>query len=232
MSMIINGAEVRIQEGWSVLDAARFMGINIPTLCNHEGLSPWGGCRLCVVEVGQGPRTKLMSACTFPAQDGLVVRTHSRRVVRTRQMLVELLLASCPTSKTIQDLASELGVQRVRFRVRHDDCIYCGLCVRVCAEQMGARAIDFVNKGNALKVGTPFDRTSEVCLKCGACMYICPVCQLRCPGPSGDAVCGSCQILQPSCLESYEDYMCYMGAALECGTCVAMGKESKGGASR
>ena len=221
LTLRIDGLEVRAEEGWSILETARFYGIEIPTFCYRDGLSAWGGCRLCVVEIGEGGNTKLVSSCTYPATEGLVVRTHSKRVIAARKVLVELLLSSCPSSKTIQDLASKLGVQRVRFKVEHEDCVYCGLCVRICAEQMGAKAIGFVNRGRNVRITTPFDRKSEECLRCGACMYVCPACQLRCQGPeSPGVVCGSCLSPQPTCLESYPDLMCYMGGTGDCGTCV------------
>ncbi|MFA5400703.1 MAG: 2Fe-2S iron-sulfur cluster-binding protein [Dehalococcoidia bacterium] len=221
ITLRLNGADVRAEDWWSVLETAQFYGIEIPTLCHHEGLSPWGGCRLCIVEIGEGDNTRLVSSCTYPATEGLTVRTHSRKVIAARKMLVELLLSTCPSSKTIQDLASSLGVQKVRFKVEHEDCVYCGLCVRMCAEQMNGRAIGFVNRGGKLRITTPFDRRSDVCRLCGACMYICPACQLRCQGPDAPGViCGSCLQLQPTCTEYYPDQMCYMGAAGDCGTCV------------
>ncbi|MFX0115478.1 MAG: 2Fe-2S iron-sulfur cluster-binding protein [Candidatus Hodarchaeota archaeon] len=217
----INGLEVRTEERWTLLEAARFMGIEIPTLCYHDGLSPWGGCRLCVVEIGEGNNTRLVSSCTFPVSKGLVVRTHSQRVINARKVLVELLLASCPSSRTIQDLATKLGVQRVRFKVDNEDCVYCGLCVRMCAEQMDAKAIDFANRGGSIKITTPYDRQSDVCRHCGACMYICPACQLRCQGPEPPGVvCGSCLSSEPTCLEFYPDHMCFMGTTGNCGTCI------------
>jgi bidirectional [NiFe] hydrogenase diaphorase subunit len=227
LTLRLNGADVRAEEWWSLLETARFYGIEIPTLCYHDGLSPWGGCRLCVVETGEGENSRLVSSCTYPVTEGLVVRTHSRRVIAARKVLVELLLSTCPSSKTIQDLASALGVQRVRFKVDHDDCILCGLCVRMCAEQMDARAIGFVNRGGKVQITTPFDRQSEACRHCGACMYICPACQLRCQGPDATGVvCGSCLQPEPTCLEFYPDQMCYMGSAGDCGTCIR--EEGKG----
>jgi coenzyme F420 hydrogenase subunit beta len=204
VTLRINGLDIQAEEGWTILDAARFMGIAIPTFCFHDGLSPWGGCRLCIVEIEEGRETKLVSACTYPVNEGLIVNTHSKRVIRARKVLVELLLSICPTSKTIQDLAAKLGVQRVRFKVEREDCIYCGLCVRICSEQMGAKAIGFVNRGGKIKITTPFDRKSEECIRCGACMYICPTCQLRCEGPEPpQVVCGGCLTLEPTCLEFY-----------------------------
>ena len=217
----INGLDVQAEEWWSLLETATFYGIEIPTLCHREGLSPWGGCRLCIVELGVGENTKLVSSCTYPAMEGLVVKTHSKRVIAARKLMVELLLSICPSSKTIQDLASQFGVQKVRFKVDHQDCIYCGLCVRICAEQMDGKAIGFVNRGGNVKITTPFNIRSDVCRHCGACMYICPACQLRCQGPEppGD-VCGSCLRIEPTCLEFNQELMCYMGPTGDCGTCI------------
>jgi coenzyme F420 hydrogenase subunit beta len=217
----INGIEIETEPGTTLLEAAQFLGIEIPTLCHYDGLSPYGACRLCVVEMGKPGNSKLVTACTSRVEDGLHVRTHSRRVVRARKMLVELLLSVCPSSKTIQDLAASLDVQQVRFKQRHEDCILCGLCVRMCAEQMMAKAIGFVGRGYRRKVSTPFDLKSDVCRLCGACLYICPACQARCQGPEApNAICGSCLAPAPSCLDVYDDLACFMGPAGDCGTCI------------
>jgi NADH dehydrogenase/NADH:ubiquinone oxidoreductase subunit G len=213
----IDGIDVQTEEGSAILDVARFYGIEIPTLCHHDGLTDYGACRLCIVEIGEGDKAKLVSSCTYLAEQGLVVRTNSRRVVQARKMLVELLLAMCPSSKTIQDLASAMEVKRVRFKVEHNDCILCGLCVRMCAEQMDAQAIGFVNRGKDRKITTPFDAKSDVCRTCGACMYICPACELRCQGPDApDDVCGGCANVLPVCLENEDDKMCFLDP---CGWC-------------
>jgi bidirectional [NiFe] hydrogenase diaphorase subunit len=219
----INGLEVEVDKGASVLEAIRFLGFDVPTLCYNEGLRPYGACRLCVVEIGD-PRngsTKLVSSCTYPAEDGLIVRTHTERVVKARKVLAEMLVATCPGSKTIQDIAASLGVNNVRFDRKNEDCILCGLCTRMCEEQMMAKAIGFTDRGEDRAIKTPFDKRSDVCRLCGACMYICPACQARCMGPQEESVlCGACQNLEPSCLEAYDDVMCYMGHVEECGHCV------------
>ena len=139
----INNFEVQAEEYWTILETAKFYGIEIPTLCYREGLTPYGACRLCVVEIGSPGRSKLVSSCTYPVQEGLEVRTDSQRVIKARKMLLELYVASSPQSKTIQDLANMYGVREVRFRREHEDCILCGLCVRMCQEQMQAKAIGF-----------------------------------------------------------------------------------------
>ena len=213
ITLTINGLTVSVEEGTTLLEAARFLGFPIPTLCYKDGLSPYGACRLCVVEIGEGPSARLVSSCTYPAEEGLKVRTGSSRVVRARRMILELLLASCPQSKTIQDLAAAYGVQQQRFKQEYEDCILCGLCVRMCEEQMIAGAIGFRHRGEKRSIGTPFDIKSDACRLCGACMYVCPACQLRCTYNDPEkAICGACQNLTPPCLEKeqFGDMMCYM----------------------
>jgi len=217
----LNGLDVQAEEGWTVLETAKFYGLEIPTLCYNEGLSPFGGCRLCLVEIGVEPRTKLVSSCTYPAEEGLIVHTDTKRVVEARRMMIELMLSVAPFSKQIQDLASKFGVTRMRFTPRNEECILCGLCVRMCAEQMDGRAIGFQNRGSKRKISTPFDVRSEECRLCGGCMYICPACQMRCQGPEAEtAVCNACLTMEPTCLDAYDELQCWMYDAGRCGTCV------------
>jgi bidirectional [NiFe] hydrogenase diaphorase subunit len=219
ITLSINGMNVSVEEGTTVLEAARFMGITVPTLCHKDGLSPYGACRLCVVEIGEGPKAKLVSSCTYPVEKGLKVRTASSRVIKARKMILELLLASCPQSKAIQDLAAAHGIRQQRFKQEHEDCILCGLCVRMCEEQMMAKAIGFRGRGENRSIGTPFDIQSEVCRLCGACMYICPACQLRCTYTEPErAICGGCENLVPPCIEKeqFDDLMCYMRPCVAC----------------
>jgi len=215
----INGLDVSVDKGTTILEAAQFLGFSIPTLCHMEGLSPYGACRLCVVEIGEGDRTKLVTSCTHPVQEGLVVRTASSRVVKARKMIIELLLASCPQSKVIQDLAAKHDVRIQRFKQEYEDCILCGLCVRMCEEQMVAKAIGFQGRGDKRTIGTPFNIKTEVCRQCGGCIYVCPACSLRCTYNEPEkAVCGGCANLGPPCLEKdqYDDMMCYMDPCVAC----------------
>lgn len=217
--MTLNGLPVEVDRGMTLLEVAQFYGFPIPTLCHLEGLTPYGACRLCVVEIGSGQRSKLVTSCTYKASDGLEVRTASNRVVRARKMILELMLASCPQSKVIQDLASAHEVTRQRFRQEHEDCILCGLCVRICNEQMMAGAIGFRGRGAARSIGTPFDRQSAQCRQCGACIYVCPACQLRCTFTEPDkAICGACANLSPPCLlkDGFDDMLCYMSPCVAC----------------
>lgn len=219
ISMKINDLPVTVEDGSTLLEAARFLGFPIPTLCHMEGLTPYGACRLCVVEIGEGASARLVSSCTFPAQEGLHVRTASSRVMQARRMILELLLASCPQSRTIQDLAAEYQISRQRFRQRYDDCILCGRCVRMCEEQMMATAIGFRGRGQKRSIGTPFDMTSEVCRQCGGCIYVCPACQLRCTYTQPEkAICGGCANISAPCIqkENFDDLMCYMQPCVAC----------------
>ena len=112
ISLSINGLHVSAEKGATLLEVAQFYGFPIPTLCHNEGLSPYGACRLCVVEINNGFQAKLVTSCTYPAEEGMIVRTASERVIRARKMIIELLLASCPQSKTIQDLAAKYSVSK------------------------------------------------------------------------------------------------------------------------
>jgi len=219
ITLNINGLSVSVDQGETILEAARFLGFPIPTLCHMDGLSPYGACRLCVVEIGEGDKARLVTSCTYPAEEGLKVRTASKRVLRARRMILELLLASCPQSKTIQDLASAHGIRQQRFKQEHEDCILCGLCVRMCKEQMVAGAIGFRNRGENRSIGTPFDIKSDECRQCGGCSYVCPACQLRCTYNEPErAICGGCANLAPPCIEKdpFGDMMCYMDPCVAC----------------
>ncbi|SYZ72313.1 2Fe-2S iron-sulfur cluster domain with dehydrogenase (fragment) [Candidatus Zixiibacteriota bacterium] len=219
INMKLNGLNVTVEDGMTILEVAQFYGFPIPTLCHMEGLSPYGACRLCVVEVGEGARARLVTSCTSRAEEGMVVRTASTRVMKARMMILELLLASCPQSKVIQDLASEFQVRQQRFRQEHDDCIMCGLCVRMCEEQMMAKAIGFRGRGERRTLGTPFDIKSETCRLCGGCIYVCPACQLRCTYTDPDkAICGGCANIHPPCYlkDKFDDMMCYMEPCVAC----------------
>jgi bidirectional [NiFe] hydrogenase diaphorase subunit len=212
--LTLNGSPVEVEHGSTLLDAARLYGIPIPTLCHEDGLTPYGACRLCVVEVGAG---KLVASCSTRAAEGMVVRTNSQRVDRARRLLLELYVATSPQSKRIQDLASALGVRECRYEAQHEDCIQCGLCVRICNEQMMAGAIAFAGRGKSRRVARPFDQTSELCRQCGACLYVCPVCELRCQaGTAETALCNGCLNIAAPCLTTYDDAMCFLEPCHAC----------------
>ena len=169
----LNGKEVQAEEGLTILQVAEQNNIHIPTLCNHKALEPAGLCRICTVELFDGRRTRFVTSCNYPVWTGMEVKTDSDEVIRHRKVIVELLLARCPNNDFVKDLAVQFGVEEPRFKLDDDDCILCGLCVRMC-ERIGARAIDFSGRGTKMEVATPFDTFSEACIACGACDFICP----------------------------------------------------------
>jgi len=223
VTLTIDGINVQAEEGTTLLEVAKFYGIDIPTLCHNDELTPYGACRLCTVEVDDGRRTRLVASCLYPVKNGIKVKTHSERVIKGRKMILELLIAKCPNSKTLQDLASQMGLEKIRFKMENKDCILCGLCVRMCAEQMGSGAIGFVGRGQKREVATPFHMASEICRNCGACMYICPAVGVQCRGiKSPGELCNSCLIITPQCIEKYGQVMCTQES---CGICIK--KEKK-----
>jgi len=175
VKLTIDGREVVAREGQTILEAAMEAGIFIPALCWHHEVKPYTACRLCMVEVTKGKRTRFVTACDYKVADGMVVRTDTEKVQKCRRMVLELLMARCPNLPQLQELAERLGVDKVRFPKGDDDCILCGLCVRTCAEVVGLNALGYESRGFHRRVTTPFDEPSDACILCGACSYVCPV---------------------------------------------------------
>ena len=198
VTITIDGIETKVLEETTVLEAARDIGIAIPTLCYNPGLSTYGACRVCIVEVVKGNRSSLEASCTLIVSDGLVILTNSERVKKARKVILELLISSCPNSKKLQDLAANFGVNEIRFKIKDNNCILCGLCVRYCKEQMQSGGIGFIGRGTSRRVATAFDVTPEECRNCGGCEWICPVCERACTaGDLLNGLCGGCQNLIP-----------------------------------
>jgi predicted molibdopterin-dependent oxidoreductase YjgC len=200
ITLVINTREITVPEGSTILEAARRAGIYIPTLCEDPELTPWGGCRLCIVEV-RGAKN-LPASCITPVRQGMVVETESPAVRHARRTLIELLLANHPEDClacertgdcVLQDMAYHYGVRRTSFtgkRRRYEiengnpfivrdmnKCIICGLCVRVCSEIAGLSVIDFTNRGFNTKITPAMDLPLEKsdCVFCGNCVAVCPV---------------------------------------------------------
>ena len=172
----IDGREIQAEEGKVILEVARDNGIYIPALCYDESVSAYGSCRLCLVEIERGGQARLVASCLYQVEEGLTVKTDTSRVNDIRRMVIELLLARCPDSEVLQELAKKLGVDTVRFQ--SDDgkgkCILCALCTRVCQEVVEASAISMANRGVNRQMTTPFFSVSDDCIACGSCAYICP----------------------------------------------------------
>ena len=174
IEVTIDGQKIEVPERTTILHAAKELGIWIPTLCYHEALSPWGACRICIVEIKSGKRTKMVTACNFPIEGPIEVFTDSERVQMNRRMSMELLLARCPNVPAIKELGEKLGITETRFPKEDKYCILCGQCISVCEEVIGRSAIQFVDRGIETKPETPFLVVSDECIGCGACAYVCP----------------------------------------------------------
>lgn len=170
----IDGKEVVASQGMTVLEAAQKAGISIPTLCHHEKLEPYGGCRLCTVEVEVRGWTKLVASCLYPVEKDLIVRTRSEKVDRIRKMILELLLSHAPDAFDLQDLAGEYGADKDRFEKEPSFCIHCGLCVRYCAEIKKKDAIGFVDRGTNREISFIPEIASKECWNCKECFPLCP----------------------------------------------------------
>ena len=177
--MQVDGKDVVAKEGATVLDAAQEAGIRIPTLCHHEKLEPFGGCRVCIVEVEARGRTQLAVSCVYPAADGLVVRTRSPKIDRIRRTIIELLMAHAPDSEQLRDLAKEYGADKDRFEKEASFCIHCGLCVRYCAEVKKAGAVGFISRGVSKEISFIPEIASKVCEGCKECFPLCPTSYLQ-----------------------------------------------------
>jgi len=170
----IDGKEVKAREGMTILEAARSAGISIPTLCYHEKLEPYGGCRLCIVEVEERGWKKLVVSCVYLAEENLVVTTRSDKIDRIRKMIIELLMAHAPDSVELQNLAQEYGADRDRFEKEASFCIHCGLCVRYCAEVKKKNAVGFVDRGTRKEISFIPEIAAKECWDCKECFPLCP----------------------------------------------------------
>ncbi|MCP4109011.1 MAG: 2Fe-2S iron-sulfur cluster binding domain-containing protein [Desulfobacteraceae bacterium] len=175
----IDGKEVGAKEGMTVLEAAQSAGISIPTLCHHEKLEPFGGCRICIVEVEVRGWTKLVVSCVYPVENNLVVRTRSEKIDRIRKTILELLLAHAPDSPQLQELAREYGADKDRFEKDPSFCIHCGLCVRYCAEVTKKNAVGFVDRGIRKEISFIPEIAAKECNDCKECFSLCPTSYLQ-----------------------------------------------------
>ncbi len=170
----IDGKEVKAREGMTILEAAQSAGISIPTLCHHEKLEPFGGCRLCIVEVQVGDWTKRVVACVYLVEENLVVTTRSEKIDKIRKMIIELQLAHAPDSPDLLDLAHEYGADKDRFEKDASFCIHCGLCVRYCAEVKKKDAVGFVDRGIRKEISFIPEIAAKECWDCKECFELCP----------------------------------------------------------
>jgi len=188
VTLIINDEEVKAKEGMTILEAARNAGIDIPTLCYHEKLAPYGACRLCTVEIVRGQRSRLVASCVYTVEDGLIVKTESEPVIKGRKMLLELMWARAPGVQPIRNYGMKYGISGVqairdygitsisttKFEIEPTFCILCGLCVRYCTEVKRENAIGFIGRGTEREVVFFPEIARKECPNCKECYSICP----------------------------------------------------------
>jgi NADH dehydrogenase/NADH:ubiquinone oxidoreductase subunit G len=178
VTLTINGKIVQAQEGEMLLAVLRREKIEIPALCHHDAVEPYGACRLCMVEITRPEWegwTKYVTSCLYPVEDGLIVSTHSPKIIELRKTIIDLYLARHPNTPEIIKLATEYGITRTSYEVvpDGDDCILCSLCTRIC-DQMGFSAIAAVGRGHNREIAPPLREAPPDCTGCLACAHNCP----------------------------------------------------------
>lgn len=179
VDILINEKACRAEEGETVIQVLDREGIDVPRLCYHEALSPYGACRLCLIEVVAGGRPGVTASCALPAAAGLEIKTDTPEVIRMREVVFEMYLAEAPASEEIRLLAKKYGVEKTRFdkadlSASGDKCVLCGRCARVCSDAIGVGAIDYAGRGTETSINTPWYDQTEACIGCGACAFVCP----------------------------------------------------------
>jgi bidirectional [NiFe] hydrogenase diaphorase subunit len=188
VTLTINDIEVKADKGMTILQAARIAGIDIPTLCSHEQVAPYGACRLCTVEIVRGQRSQLVASCVYPVEDGLIVNTESEPVIRGRKMILALLWARAPGVQVLRKYGIKYGITEVqvettipgisttktKFEIEPTFCVLCGLCVRYCAEVKKKNAIGFIGRGTEREVMFLPEIASRECPNCEECYPLCP----------------------------------------------------------
>jgi aldehyde:ferredoxin oxidoreductase len=180
INITINGIEATVQKGSYLLQALRDNGVAVPTLCNHKDLTPSGTCRLCMVEIEQNGKKKLVTSCNFPVREEISVDTGSERVKTHRRVLAEMYLGRWPNVPLIQEIAAICGAtdkEKCRSELTDENpkaCVLCTHCVRACDEFIMERILDFAGRGIKRHLTMPFGEVDPHCIGCTSCAYVCP----------------------------------------------------------
>lgn len=174
VNLTIDGKEISVDEQATLLQAAREAGVEIPTLCHDDRLAPHASCRLCSVELVNGNKTRVVAACVYPVENGLVVQTRSPRILEIRRVILELMQAASPQGR-IGNLGREYGARADKLEKELTFCILCGLCVRYCREIKQADALGFIGRGTEKQVVFFPEIACKSCPDCEAeCVSLCP----------------------------------------------------------
>lgn len=175
VKVVINGKDCIAEKGEFLLDIAERNGVVIPHLCHHEALRGQASCRICIVEVTENGKKKIVTSCIYPCMKDVIVETDTEEIRGMRKTLLSLLKAEVPDDELISDMIKEYGsADYSRFHMDSgNECIMCGLCVKAC-EELGCNAIATINRGTTKKIATPYEEPSMDCIGCGSCAYVCP----------------------------------------------------------
>ncbi len=174
MQILINGKPCECEEGETILTIAKRNDIFIPTMCHHDKYPGEGACRLCVVEVTDNGRTKVVASCIYPVTHEISVETDTEKIKGYRRLLIAFMQRRAPQSDVIEQMMEEYEVPDYSLRsIKRGKCIMCGLCVRAC-KKIKIGAISMVKRGTGKRVSTPYDEPSSACIGCGLCARVCP----------------------------------------------------------
>ncbi|GAM11232.1 NADPH-Fe(3+) oxidoreductase subunit alpha [Geobacter sp. OR-1] len=198
VTLTIDDKQVTASKNATIYEAAKAAGIQIPVICHDKKLNPFGGCRMCLVEVEQ-MKGRQIPACTTPVTEGMIVRTTTDEIIKARKMVLELLLLKHPIDCPVCDAAGDCDLQNLTYEYKvntnrfQDEkfnwkidyenplierdmnrCVHCGKCARICDEIVSYGAYSFINRGINAKIGTEYDGPLN-CEFCGSCVSVCPV---------------------------------------------------------
>jgi bidirectional [NiFe] hydrogenase diaphorase subunit len=180
VNIIVDGRKVTAKKGSTVLENARNLKIDIPTLCYHKDLSPFGACRLCMVEVKANGKWKVTTSCNTPVEEGMEIKTGSDKAKESRKFAAGMLYYKYPGDKVVRELAEKLGVEVGEKKEPTEECILCGLCVRACREIVDVCALQFEDRGLDRNIEEPKVEFDPVkCIGCGSCAYVCPTAYVK-----------------------------------------------------
>lgn len=175
VGITIDGRKIEAKEGSTVLQNAKALNIDIPTLCFHKEVSPFGACRLCSVEVKTNGKWRLAASCQVEVAKGMEVKTDTDKVKESRKLAAGLLYYKYPTTAAVREMAIKCGVDVKEGKADGKDCILCGLCARTCQEIVGVDALRFQDRGLGRAMDEPkIEFVASNCIGCGSCAYVCP----------------------------------------------------------
>ncbi|MCK4823814.1 (2Fe-2S)-binding protein [bacterium] len=180
IEITLNDQKVQVEEGCTILDAANKIGVDIPALCHQSSVEPYGACRLCTVEIHDGRKTRMVTACNYPIRTPITVNTVSEKTVNTRNTLIQMMISRWPNVPYIKDMAEKYKVVTPDYthpKIDYDEnaCVLCGLCVRICKQDGILEGITgFTGRGSSRAVDIPYEQYPDKCQECHKCEAVCP----------------------------------------------------------